>query len=66
MKVELKQIIDQLTDTLNLGESQKVAAMVSDEEIVGWTIVNVAEDGTITPVDDTEFTTLKSLFNFYY
>lgn len=66
MKIELKQVIDQLTDALNLDENQKVAALVDNEEIVGWTIVNVAEDGTITPVDGNKFTTLKDLLTFYF
>ena len=66
MKVELKQIIDQLSDALDLADGQKVAALVEDEEIVGWTIVNVAEDGTIKPMDDNKFTNLKNLLAFYY
>ena len=66
MKVELKQIIDQLSDALDLEENKKVAALVEDEEIVGWTIVEVAEDGTINPVDDNKFENLKGLLNFYF
>lgn len=66
MKIELKQIIDQLTDALNLDENQKVAAMVTDGEIVGWTVVDVAEDGTIAPADGNKFETLKGLLGFYY
>lgn len=66
MKVELKPIIDQLSDVLDLAEGQKVAAVVTDEEIVGWTIVEVAEDGTINPVDDNKFETLKELLRFYF
>lgn len=62
MKVELKQIIDQLSDALDLAEDQKVAALVEDEEIVGWTIVNVFEDGVITPVNDKKFTDIKDMF----
>jgi hypothetical protein len=62
MKVELKQIIDQLSDALDLAEDQKVAALVEDEEIVGWTIVNVFENGVITPVNDKKFTDIKDMF----
>lgn len=62
MKVELKQIIDQLSDALDLAEDQKVAALVEDEEIVGWTIVNVFENGVITPVNDKKFTNIKDMF----
>ncbi len=62
MKVELKQIIDQLSDALDLAEGQKVAALVEDEEIVGWTIVNVFENGVITPVNDKKFTDIKDMF----
>jgi hypothetical protein len=62
MKVELKQIIDQLSDALDLAEDQKVAALVEDEEIVGWTIVNVFENGVITPVNNKKFTDIKDMF----
>ena len=35
MKVELKPIIDQLTECLSLPEGLKVAALIDDGEIVG-------------------------------
>lgn len=66
MKVELKQIIDELSDAIGLADDQRVAALVEDEEIIGWTIVNVLDDGTINPVDDNKFKTLKELLAFYY
>ena len=47
MKVELKRIIDELTDAINLPKGQKVSAIIDTDKIVGWTIVEVHEDGSI-------------------
>jgi len=75
MKVELKPIIDQLSDALPLSKPLKVAAIIDEEnndEIIGWTIVYVNEDGTISKSSLKEkmlfgtFGTLKELFNYYY
>jgi hypothetical protein len=66
MKVELKQIIDQLTEALNLTENVKVCALIDDNgDIVGWNIVDVDEDGKLTPQFDTPFRNLKQLLNFH-
>lgn len=68
MKVELKEIIDQLTDAVNLQEGFKVSAIIDDttSKIVGWTIVEVADDGTFSMVDkDMKFNTIKELFDNY-
>jgi hypothetical protein len=66
MKVELKQVIDQLTEALNLTENVKVCALIDDSEnIVGWNVVDVNEDGKITPQFDSYFKNLKELINFY-
>ena len=40
MKVKLKQIIDELTDAINLPKGQKVAALVDSGKVVGWIIFN--------------------------
>lgn len=61
MKIELKQIIDELTDAIDLPNGQKVSALVDNDRIVGWTIVNVYEDGTIAPVSDKKFNNIKEL-----
>ncbi len=67
MKVELKPIIDQLSEALDFEEKKKVAALVEDEKIVGWTVVNVQDDGTLIPIPSADrFNTLKELFTFYY
>lgn len=69
MKVELKEIINQLTEAVNLDEGFKVSALIDDttSKIVGWTIVEVADDGTISMVDkDMKFNTIKELLQFYY
>lgn len=68
MKVELKQIIDQLTDLLELNENVRVSAIVNDETdvIVGWTIVNVHEDGAIEPaMPEHRFDTIKEMVKFW-
>ena len=65
MKVELKQIIDELTDAINLPKGQKVSAIIDTDKIVGWTIVDVHEDGTIKPISDKKFNNLKGLILEY-
>ena len=69
MKVELKEIIDQLTDALNFDDNIKVSALIDSDthRIVGWTRVKVGEDGTITMVDkDEKFDSIKEMLEFYY
>ena len=68
MKVELKEIINQLTEAVNLQDGFKVSALIDDttSKIVGWTIVEIADDGTISMVDkDMKFNTIKELFDAY-
>lgn len=69
MKVELKEIVDQLTDALNFNDNTKVSALVDSDtdRIVGWTRVKVDEDGTIEMVDnDEKFDTIKQMLQFYH
>lgn len=69
MKVELKQIIEQLTEVFNFGDNIKVSAIIdtNTDRIVGWTRVKVNEDGTIEMVDkDEKFDTIKQMLQFYY
>lgn len=68
MKVELKEIINQLTEAINLQDGFKVSALVDDNtnQIVGWTIVEVTDDGTISVVDESmKFNSIKELFDNY-
>ena len=65
MKVELKQIIDELTDAINLPKGQKVSAIIDTDKIVGWTIVEVHEDGSIKLISDKKFNNLKGLILEY-
>ena len=65
MKVELKQIIDELTDAINLPKGQKVSAIIDTDKIVGWTIVEVHDDGSIKPISDKKFNNLKGLISEY-
>ena len=67
MKVELKEIIDQLSEAIDLSQYYKVSALIDEEQdnkIVGWTIVRVHEDGTIEPIDH-KYNNIKELINTY-
>ena len=61
MKIELKPIIDQLTEALEIREGYKVAAVTEDDVLIGWTIVKVYEDGGIKELSD-DYKTIKELF----
>lgn len=67
MKVELKQIIDQLSEACNLDKNHKVSALIDtlDDTIVGWTIVEVFEDGNIKPLEGVNFNSIKELIKAY-
>ena len=65
MKIELKQIIDELTDAINLPKGQKVAALIDIDKIVCWTIVDVHEDESIKPISNKKFNNLKELISEY-
>lgn len=61
MKVELKEIINQLSEAIQLDNGTKVSAIIDGNSIVGWTIVTVFDDGTIKPVNDKVYKNLKEL-----
>ncbi len=73
MKVEIKEIVDQVTDLLrsrdygpaHFNDGYKVAVCQENERIVGWVIVKVNDDGTITP-QTKEFKTLVDVFDNWY
>lgn len=68
MKIELKEIVDELTEAIELKPGYKVSALIdtyNNDKICGWMIVQVSEDGTITPVDGTKFNNLKELLEAY-
>ena len=68
MKVELKQIVGQLTEAIGLEDGYKVSAMIDDskeEQLVGWMIVKVLEDGTLLPQLELKFKNIKELIEFY-
>jgi hypothetical protein len=68
MKVELKEIVDQLTEAIELKPGYKVSALIdtdNNDKLCGWMIVQESEDGTITPVDGTKFNNLKELLEAY-
>jgi hypothetical protein len=68
MKVELKEIVDQLTEAIELKPGYKVSALIdtdNGDKLCGWLIVQESEDGTIAPVDGTKFNNLKELLEAY-
>ena len=68
MKVELKQIIDQLNEVCGLSDGYKVSALIDNEnnnKIVGWTIVKVYDDGHIEPINGVKFKNINELINAY-
>jgi hypothetical protein len=68
MKIELKEIVDQLTEAIELKPGYKVSALIdtdNNDKLCGWMIVQESEDGTITPVDGTKFNNLKELLEAY-
>ena len=68
MKIELKEIVDQLTEAIELKPRYKVSALIdtdNNDKLCGWMIVQESEDGTVTPVDGTKFNNLKELLKAY-
>ena len=68
MKIELKEIVDQLTEAIELKLGYKVSALIdtdNNDKLCGWMIVQESEDGTLTPVDGTKFNNLKELLEAY-
>lgn len=68
MKVELKEIVDQLTEAIDLKPGYKVSALIdtdNNDKLCGWMIVQESEDGTVKPVDGTKFNNLKELLKAY-
>ena len=68
MKVELKEIVDQLTEAIELKPGYKVSALIdtdNNDKLCGWMIVQKSEDGSVTPVDSTKFNNLKELLKAY-
>lgn len=61
MKVELKEIIDQLTETISIKDGHKVSALIDEGKIVGWIIVKVNEDGSIKPINDIVYKNIREL-----
>ena len=68
MKIELKLICEQLKESLELKENRKVAVLIDknseDETFVGWMIVQVNDDGSLTPELDSKCNTVKELLDF--
>ncbi len=68
MKVELKEITEQLTSALPLDENYRVAALFEDEDdkIIGWQIVKYdPETGNIEPTGYS-YNNIKELFEAFY
>ena len=63
--VKLQQITDQLSELFGLKENEKVCALINPDEpndIKGWCLVNVEEDGKMVPITTT-FKTLTNLMD---
>lgn len=53
MKIEIKQVTEQLTRALHLAKDLKVAVLLDDaKNISGWCVVRQEEDGSIHPVSN--------------
>jgi hypothetical protein len=68
MKIELKEIVDQLTEAIGLKPGYKVSALIdtdNNDKLCGWMIMQESEDGTIAPVDGKKFNNLKELLEEY-
>ena len=62
MKVELKPIIDQLTEAIGLPIGMTVAALIDNDELLGWIIARKMPDGQIIPVSKSKtYPTIKDL-----
>ena len=57
----MKEIINQLSEAIQLDSGTKVSAVIDGNTIVGWTIVTVFDDGTIKPINDKVYKNLKEL-----
>ena len=68
MKVELKQIIEQVTEALGIPDDLRVCALIDDidNNIVGWNVGEIDEDGDIKLIFDKGFENLKEMFKFYH
>lgn len=63
MTIELKEIVNQISEAIGLPQGYKVSALIDEEnenKLVGWTIVKVYDDGKIEPVNK-NFNNLKEL-----
>lgn len=65
MKVELKQIIDELTKALGLPFYKRVGAIIDDNDnIIGWTICDISEkNNKIIPIPGESFRTIGEMFD---
>jgi ribosome-interacting GTPase 1 len=68
MKVELRQIIDQLTEALELPKGHRVCAYVLDdnETIFEWNICKVDENSKIIPIFMKGCANIKELLEKFY
>ena len=68
MKVQLKEITDQLTDVSGLPKNQKVAALIDDNSdgvVNGWTVVECDVNGNIHSIFDYSYPTINELLLEY-
>lgn len=64
MKIELKTIVDQLSDVMKLPEGYKVTALMEDDgTLTGWTVTRVSRNGEIEPVLSNAHETIKEMID---
>lgn len=67
MFIEVKDICNELSEAINLPKTKKVSAMINEVtgKLYGWCIVELKEDGTITPTGE-NFIDIKDLLQKYF
>lgn len=68
MKIELKPIVEQLTEAVGLEKGYAVGAMIdedNDDKLIGWMILKVLEDGTLLPQSNKQYNTIKEMLEAY-
>lgn len=62
--IYLQQICEQLKELLGLGDGFNVAALIDESDphkIQGWCIVKLQPDGSMQPIDDKRYKTIREL-----
>ena len=67
--IYLQQICDQLTEVLGLKDNLKVCALIDEDiephKVQGWSVVRLSPDGSINPINNKHYCTIKGLLDDY-